>query len=140
MLLFVILILIFFLVFLIAEDRYGKHVPVLTPPISVILQDSPRDMLRNPYLAPEREYASPEYTQIGYLQKDGRLPLFGKPKDIRRDTWYYYTIQDGIKLPIYVNKKKSTDTNGVSSVSSGDTVMVDHRPWIVELYDVNVHS
>jgi hypothetical protein len=94
-------------------------------------------MLRNPYVAPERVYASTEYTQIGYLQKDVKLPLFGKPKDVRRDLWYYYTIQDGIKLPLYVNKRKSTDIQGVSAVYTGDSVLVDNTPYIVELYDIN---
>ena len=138
MLVFFILLLVFFLVFLYVDDnKYGRYVPTLSPPISVMLKDDPRDMLRNPYLAPERVYASPEYTQIGYLQKDVKLPLFGKPKEVRRDLWYYYTIQDGIKLPLYVNKRKSTDLQGVSAVYTGDTVLVDNKPYIVELYDVH---
>jgi hypothetical protein len=138
MLVFFILLLVFFLVFLYVDDnQYGRYVPTLSPPISVMLKDDPRDMLRNPYLAPERVYASPEYTQIGYLQKDVKLPLFGKPKEVRRDLWYYYTIQDGIKLPLYVNKRKSTDLQGVSAVYTGDTVLVDNKPYIVELYDVH---
>ena len=137
MLFFFILILVFFLVFLYLDDKHGRYVPTLSPPISVMLKDDPRDMLRNPYVAPERVYASTEYTQIGYLQKDVKLPLFGKPKDVRRDLWYYYTIQDGIKLPLYVNKRKSTDIHGVSAVYTGDTVLVDNTPYIVELYDIN---
>lgn len=55
---------------------------------------------------------------------------------MRRDLWYYYTIQDGIKLPLYINKRKSTDILGVSSVSTGDVVLLDNQPWIVELYDI----
>lgn len=137
MLFFFILILVFFLVFLYLDDKHGRYVPTLSPPISVMLKDDPRDMLRNPYVAPERVYASTEYTQIGYLQKDVKLPLFGKPKDVRRDLWYYYAIQDGIKLPLYVNKRKSTDIQGVSAVYTGDSVLVDNTPYIVELYDIN---
>jgi len=137
MILLVILILIFFLVFMYIDDaNYGRYVPPMNPPISVMLKDDPGDMLRNPYVAPERPVYSMEYTQIGYIHKHVRLPLFGKPKDPRRDLWYYYTIQDGIKLPLYINKRKSTDILGVSSVSSGDTVLLDNQPWIVELYDI----
>ena len=136
MLLLVILILIFFLVFMYMEETHGRHVPIMNPPISVVLKDDPRDMLRNPYVAPERPVYSMEYTQIGYIQKHVRLPLFGKPKDMRRDLWYYYTIQDGIKLPLYINKRKSTDIIGVSSVSTGDVVLLDNQPWVVELYDI----
>lgn len=137
MILLVILILIFFLVFMYIDDsKYGRYAPPMNPPISVMLKDDPRDMLRNPYVAPERPVYSMEYTQIGYIHKNVRLPLFGKPKDPRRDLWYYYTIQDGIKLPLYINKRKSTDVLGVSSVSSGDTVLLDNQPWIVELYDI----
>jgi hypothetical protein len=137
MLVFVVLILIFFLVFMYMDDRYGKRVPQLDVPLSVIVRDDPRDMLRNPYVAPEREYATAEYTQIGYLQNESRIPLFGKPKDVRRDLWYYYTIQDGIKLPLYVNRRKSTDTTGVNAVYTGDTVLVDNQVWRVELYDIH---
>ena len=137
--LFVILVLVFFLVFMYSDQQYGRHVPVMDP-ISVQLRDDPRDMLRNPYLAPERPTYSEEYQQIGYLRNGKRLPLFGKPQNIRRDMWYYYTIEDGIKLPLYVNRRKSTEFPGVASLSSGDVVYIEQEMWSVELYDINVRS
>jgi hypothetical protein len=141
--LFFILVLVFFLVFMYTDpQRYGKRVPMIDidPTIHVQLRDQPNDMLRNPYLAPERPTYSFEYTQLGYLQRDKRLPLFGKPQNPRRDMWYYYTIEDGIKLPLYVNRRKSTEFPGIASLSSGDTVYIDRDAWIVELYDINARS
>ena len=141
--LFFILVLTFFLVFMYFDpNKHGRRVPMIDvdPTVNVLLRDQPNDMLRNPYLAPERPSYSYEYTQIGYIQRDKRLPLFGKPQNPRRDMWYYYTIEDGIKLPVYVNRRKSTEFPGIASLSSGDTVYIDRDTWVVELYDINARS
>lgn len=46
------------------DESHGRHVPVMNPPISVVLKDDPRDMLRNPYVAPERPVYSMEYLKL----------------------------------------------------------------------------
>jgi len=142
LILFFIGVLIFFLIFMYSDpDKYGRYVPAIeVDPVTVQLRDDPQDMLRNPYLAPERPTYSYEYTQLGYIQRNKRLPLFGKPQNRRRDMWYYYTIEDGIKLPLYSNRKKSTEFPGISSLSTGDVVYIDRDAWTVELYDINARS
>jgi hypothetical protein len=104
----------------------------------VAVVEDPQDVLRNPYVAPTRTpYTHQEdYQQLGYLQHHKRVPLFGKPVNVRRDTWYYYTLLDGIKLPFYVKKRKSTEYPGIQSLSSGDRVQIDGEDWRVELYDI----
>jgi hypothetical protein len=94
------------------------------------------DTVRNPYAPPIR-YLDMDYTQIGYLKREGRrIPLFGKPANLRRDLWYYYTIIDGIKLPFMYRRKKSLGFPGCDSVSSKDVVQVEGEDWTVELYEV----
>ncbi len=104
--------------------------------LKVSVVEDPDDVLRNPYTPPTRTPYPEEYKQIGYIQRHQRAPLFGKPVNIRRDTWYYYTLLDGIKLPFYVKKRKSTEYPGISSLSSGDMVYIDQEAWRVELYDI----
>lgn len=94
------------------------------------------DTVRNPYAPPIR-YLDMDYTQIGYLKREGRrIPLFGKPANLRRDLWYYYTIIDGIKLPFMYRRKKSLGFPGCDSVSSKDVIQVEGEDWTVELYEV----
>lgn len=118
------------------KDREYGHVPVMDQHVEVTLKDDPNDMLRNPYIPPERPVYSAEYKQVGYVKRGKRLPLFGRPQNARRDMWYYYVIEDTIKLPVYVNRRRSTEYPGISSLSSGDVVHIDHENWTVELYDV----
>ena len=106
------------------------------PEFKVELVNNEYDTIRNPYAPPIR-YLDVEYTQVGYLKRhDRRIPLFGKPSNLRRDLWYYYTMIDGIKLPFTYRKKKSLGFPGCDSVSSKDVVQVEGEDWMVELYEV----
>jgi hypothetical protein len=112
--------------------------PILeqSEPHKVELVQDDYDTVRNPYAPPIR-YLDMEYTQVGYLKRvDRRIPLFGKPANLRRDLWYYYTIIDGIKVPFTFKKKKSVGFPGCDSVSSKDVVQVEGENWIVELYEI----
>ena len=109
-----------------------------SPDLSVQLVQDSRDTIQNPY-APPLRYTEDAYRQMGYLKHHQRVPLFGKPAQLRRDKWYYYTIIDGIKLPLIVNKRKSSIAPGVDSLSSGDKVLVDHEEFIVHLYEIDIY-
>jgi len=104
-----------------------------------LVQDA-EDTLQNPYSPPLRYVDTESYKQMGYLKRNSsRLPFFGKPADLRRDMWYYYTLMDGIKLPVTINKRKCCVSPGCSSVYSGDKIVVDGDTWIVELYDMDMY-
>jgi len=106
------------------------------PEFKVELVNNEYDTIRNPYAPPIR-YLDIDYTQLGYLKRqDRRIPLFGKPANLRRDLWYYYTTIDGIKLPFRYRRKKSLGFPGCESVSSKDVVQVEGEDWMVELYEV----
>jgi hypothetical protein len=106
-------------------------------PHKVELVQGDYDTVRNPYAPPIR-YLDSDYTQVGYLKReDRRIPLFGKPANLRRDLWYYYTIIDGIKVPFTFKKKKSIGFPGCDSVSSKDIVQVEGDNWTVELYEAS---
>ena len=80
---------------------------VYSPELKVELVNNEYDTVRNPYAPPIR-YLDIDYTQLGYLKRqDRRIPLFGKPANLRRDLWYYYTMIDGIKLALMYRRKKS---------------------------------
>ena len=105
------------------------------PPKVELVQDE-YDTVRNPYAPPIR-YLDMDYTQVGYLKRqDRRIPLFGKPANLRRDLWYYYTMIDGIKIHFTYKRKKSLGFPGCDSVSSKDIVQVEGDDWMVELYEV----
>jgi hypothetical protein len=107
-----------------------------SPELKVELVQNEYDTVRNPYAPPIR-YLDAEYTQIGYLKREGRrIPLFGKPANLRRDLWYYYTMIDGIKLSLMYRRKKSLGFPGCDSLSSKDVVQVEGEDWMVELYEV----
>ena len=102
-----------------------------------IVKDS-QDTIDNPY-APPLRYDEPTYRQMGYLKGSSRLPFFGKPAHLKRDKWYYYTILDGIKIPLVINKRSCSVSPGCDSVSTGDIVHVDHDPYTVHLYDIDMY-
>ena len=117
-----------------------QQMPVQTPvqmpsEIQVIVAQDYTDTLKNVYAPPVR-YRETEYRQLGYLTAPGRdrLPLFGRVLN-RRDKWTYYTLEQGIKLPIEYNKRLCTQSPGCDSLSSGDEVLVEGSPYKVNLYE-----
>ena len=111
--------------------------PSVTIPseIQVVLAQDYTDTLKNVY-APPIQYREKEFRQLGYLTAPnrGRLPLFGRVLN-RRDKWAYYTLEQGIKLPIEVNRRICTQSPGCDSLSSGDEVRVEGVPFKVNLYE-----
>jgi hypothetical protein len=110
------------------------------PNLKVKLVQDAYDTVQNPYSPPLRYIDTESYKQMGYLKRNSsRLPLFGKPANLRRDMWYYYTTMDNVKLPITIKKRKCSVASGCSSVSSGDDVHVDGEIWKVELYEMDFY-
>jgi hypothetical protein len=103
--------------------------------IQVIVAQDYTDTLKNVYAPPVR-YRETEYRQLGYLTAPGRdrLPLFGRVLN-RRDKWTYYTLEQGIKLPIEYNNRLCTQSPGCDALSSGDEVRVEGSPYKVNLYE-----
>jgi hypothetical protein len=101
--------------------------------IQVTVSEDYTDTLKNVY-APPVQYRETEFRQIGYLSNHHRLPLFGRVLN-RRDKWAYYTLEQGIKLPIEFNRRKCTQSPGCDSLSTGDEVLVEGVPYRVELYE-----
>jgi hypothetical protein len=103
--------------------------------IQVIVAQDYTDTLKNVY-APPIQYRETEYRQLGYLTAPGRdrLPLFGRVLN-RRDKWTYYTLEQGIKLPIEYKNRLCTQSPGCDAFSSGDMVKVEGSPYKVNLYE-----
>jgi len=145
-----ILLALLLLVILCFVPRYGKPIQVQIPiqapvqvpnqiltqvptEIQVIVSEDYTDTLKNVY-APPVQYRETEFRQVGYLSNHHRLPLFGRVLN-RRDKWAYYTLEQGIKLPIEFNRRKCTQSPGCDSLSTGDEVLVEGVPYRVELYE-----
>ena len=71
------------------------------------------------------------YRQVGILKrmnaKEEILPLMGKPLFTNRDKWNFYTMANGVKLPISVKQKSCTNEYGCDNIYNGDTVYVDGK-------------
>jgi len=109
--------------------------PVQVQDIQVVVAQDYTDTLKNVYVPPVR-FRETEFRQLGYLtspQKE-RLPLFGRLLN-RRDKWVYYTMEQGIKLPIEYQRRMCTQSPGCDSLSSGDEVHVEKVPYKVNLYE-----
>lgn len=121
------------------QDKYPIQAPVQVPTeIQVIVSEDYTDTLKNVY-APPVQYRETEFRQIGYLTNHHRLPLFGRILN-RRDKWAYYTLEQGIKLPIEFNRRKCTQSPGCDSLSTGDEVLVEGVPYRVEMYESFLYS
>ena len=109
--------------------------PVIPSEIQVVVAQDYTDTLKNVYAPPIR-YRETEFRQLGYLTAPNRerLPLFGRVLN-RRDKWAYYTLEQGIKLPIEVNRRICTQSPGCDSLSSGDEVKVEGVAFKVNLYE-----
>jgi hypothetical protein len=111
-------------------------------PDEVLLVQSATDTVRNPYAPPVRSDEPCNYTQMGFLARDGspqKLALFGK-RAPNRDKWYYYTNVNGIKLPVEFKQKKCTASPGCDEVGSRDQVVVDGVPYEAHLYEKTMYD
>ena len=122
-----------------SQSAYDMLRPLADPRISV--SSAPKDTLLNPYSPPIHVNQPHAYKQIGYLKSDSHghnmFPLFAKPQHLRRDKWYYYTIYDNIKLPIYHKGRKCSSEHGCDSLYNGDHVTLENLPgnFEVSTYD-----
>ena len=123
------------------QSGYNMLRPVADPRIS--FSENPKDTLMNPY-APPVQYNEPHaYRQVGFLKSsnygDKMFPIFAKPYHIRRDKWYYYTIFDSIKLPIYYRGRKCSSEHGCDELYDGEIVQLQGMKgdFTVSMYDNN---
>jgi hypothetical protein len=122
-----------------SESGYQMLRPIASPGVSY--NKNPSDTLLNPYAPPVRYNEHHAYKQIGYLKNEQYgnklFPIFAKPVHLRRDKWYYYTIFDNIKLPIYSNGRKCSSEHGCDSLMSGDAVQLENMndSFQVSMYD-----
>lgn len=120
-------------------SSYDMLRPIARPGISY--NNNPSDTLLNPYTPPVQYNEPHTYKQIGYLKNEHygnkMFPIFAKPIHLRRDKWYYYTIYDNIKLPIYSNGRKCSSQHGCDSLMNGDLVKLENMndTFYVSLYD-----
>ena len=92
----------------------------------------PFDVYSDPYHPPERENPywrgrDPNYQQVGVLQGQGRaglLPLFGRPSITSNNRWEYYTMSDGLKLPVSYNRKQCNSDTGCDELIGEDSLDV----------------
>jgi hypothetical protein len=131
------LVLFLFMVYLAPwKSEKVPIAPIQVPSeIQVVVAQDYTDTLKNVYAPPVR-YREIEYRQLGYLTCAGRdrLPLFGRVLN-RRDKWTYYTLEQGIKLPLEYNNRLCTQSPGCDELSSGDTVKVEGTSYKVNLYE-----
>ena len=93
------------------------------------------------------------YTQLGMLTPinaknniDGILPLMGRPVNLSRNKWQYYTAtsnqQNSIKLQVIVNKKDCMNEQGCDNLYNRDKVFVTglKNQYVVTLYETNTYS
>jgi hypothetical protein len=124
-----------------SQSGYDMLRPIMNPSISYVSNQN--DTLMNPYSPPVQYNEPHSYKQIGYLKSNTYgnklFPIFAKPVHLRRDKWYYYTIFDNIKLPIYSNGRKCSSEHGCDSLSNGDIVQLENmnEQFVVNTYDNN---
>jgi hypothetical protein len=116
-------------------------VAMLNKSSSVIVADSPIqfdsvrkhpfDVFSDPYHPPERENPylfgrDYSYQQVGILKGlSGMLPLFGRPSLNSSSKWEYYTMNDGLKLPVSLGGKACNSDTGCNEMLSGNGDAVD---------------
>lgn len=134
------------------ERRNNNFFPM--PPPFFSSSNIPKDILMNPYQAPNRDNrvynnlvggdprgmpiniptqsVDTNYRQIGILTRvngpETILPLMGRPLITNRDKWNFYTMNDKnnmIKLPIVSRGKSCTGEYGCNDLQNGDTVYVE---------------
>lgn len=128
------LILVVLIGIVLAFLVFGKGTTVLVQD-SPIKFDSvrkhPFDVFSDPYAPPERENPylfgrDYSYQQVGILNGLGSmLPLFGRPSPNSSSKWEYYTMKDGLKLPISMGGKPCNSDTGCGEMLSGNGDGVD---------------
>jgi hypothetical protein len=128
---------------LILTQRPGSTVVVQDSPVKFSsVRKHPFDVYADPYHPPEREnpYRDRTYQQVGVLQRDGQsgiLPLFGRPSPYSTNKWEYYTMSDGLKLPVSYNSKPCNSETGCDEVVNPDLLSVlGLGSYKANLYDV----
>lgn len=133
----------------------GIIVLLLNRQPSIVVQDSPIkfssvrkhpfDVFADPYHPPEMDnpyVINRNYQQVGYLQgqdRAGMLPLFGRPNPYNKGKWEYYTMTDGIKLPIDYRGRKCQD-NGCDEINTKDELKVsglgNYKSYLYDTKDI----
>ena len=131
---------------------YGPNIPYNNFPADVLMNPYVPPLRDERYLVPSvftppffgggmppfnvntnRNIINTQYRQVGLLtpmnQKSvGRiLPLMGRPLNLGRDSWNYYTMSDqrnSVKLPVVSKKKSCTNEYGCDKLYNGDMVFV----------------
>lgn len=91
----------------------------------------PFDVFADPYHPPERENPylfgrDYSYQQVGLLEGSGStIPLFGRPSPKSSNRWEYYTMNNGLKLPVSLGGKKCSSDTGCPEMLSGNGDGVD---------------
>lgn len=86
------------------------------------------------------------YRQMGILtpmngsNKDGILPLMGRPLFTNRQKYQYFTTSNqhnNVKLPVSVKGRSGTNEYGVDEIYTGDTVYIEgiNSSYRVTMYD-----
>ena len=126
--LFVIVLIIVF----VFREKNTTNVLVQDTPVKFgSTRKHPFDVYSDPYAPPERENPylfgrDTSYQQVGVLNGTGSLfPLFGRPSINSSNTWEYYTMKDGLKLPISMGGKPCNSDRGCGEMLSGNNDGVD---------------
>jgi len=124
--------LILVVVVIVFMSRSGTTVLVQDSPIKFdSVRKHPFDVFSDPYSPPERENPylfgrDYNYQQVGILNGLGSmLPLFGRPSVNSSSKWEYYTMKDGLKLPISMGGKPCNSDTGCNEMLSGNGDLVD---------------
>ena len=128
------LILVVLVLVVVAIMIFGKGTTVLVQDNPVKFSSTrkhPFDVFSDPYAPPERENPylfgrDYNYQQVGVLDKMGSmLPLFGRPSPNSSNRWEYYTMKDGLKLPVSMGGKSCNSDTGCGEMLSGNNDNVD---------------
>jgi len=124
--------LVLVVVVILFMSRGGTTVLVQDSPVKFdSVRKHPFDVFSDPYSPPERENPylfgrDYSYQQVGILDKMGSmLPLFGRPSLNSSSKWEYYTMKDGLKLPISMGGKPCNSDTGCNEMLSGNGDLVD---------------
>lgn len=124
-------IVILGVVFIVLMSR-GSTVVIQDNPVKFSsTRKHPFDVFSDPYAPPERENPylfgrDSSYQQVGILDKMGSmLPLFGRPAINSSNRWEYYTMKDGLKLPVSLGGRTCNSPTGCGEMLSGNGDSVD---------------